>query len=117
MLECSCKRAPDAPRPEVITTKAGVEMVLIPAGHFKMGSDKGNKDERPVHDVQMDSFLMDRCEMTQAVFAKLVPLNGSHFKGPDRPVEMISWGDAALYCNKRSQDEGLEPCYDEQTGD
>ena len=59
---------------------------------------------------------MDRYEMTQANYAKLVPINGSHFKGPDRPVEMISWGDAALYCNMRSREEGLDPCYDEETG-
>ena len=90
-------------------------MVLIPAGRFKMGSASGKEDESPVREVEIDAFLMDRYEMTQANYAKLVPINGSHFKGPDRPVEMISWGDAALYCNKRSRDEGLEPCYDEET--
>jgi len=113
----SCKKAPDAALPEIITTKSGIEMVQIPAGHFKMGTDKGKDDEVPAHEVQIDAFLMDRYEMTQAAFAKLEPLNGSHFKGPDRPVEMISWGDAALLCNKRSLEEGLEPCYDAQTGD
>ena len=64
---------------------------------------RGKEDESPVREIEIDAFLMDRYEMTQANYAKLVPINGSHFKGPDRPVEMISWGDAALYCNKRSR--------------
>jgi formylglycine-generating enzyme required for sulfatase activity len=113
----SCGRTHEPPAPEVVTTKGGIEMVLVPAGEFRMGSDNGKEDEAPVREVHVDAFLMDRHEMTQANFAKLVPVNGSHFKGPDRPVEMISWGDAALYCNKRSRDEGLNPCYDEETGE
>jgi formylglycine-generating enzyme required for sulfatase activity len=117
LLGAACKQAPRVAPPAIVTTKSGLEMVLLPAGSFKMGSDKGKGDERPAHEVRLDAFLIDRTEMTQAAFAKLVPLNGSHFKGPDRPVEMISWGDAALYCNLRSKDEGLETCYDEQTGE
>jgi formylglycine-generating enzyme required for sulfatase activity len=41
--------------------------------------------------------------------------NGSKFKGDDRPAEMISWVDAARYCNARSEAEGLQPCYNEDT--
>ena len=37
------------------------------------------------------------------------------FQGLDRPVEQVSWADAALYCNLRSRSEGLQPCYDEET--
>ena len=116
----SCRNADepaaDAAAPQIVTTKSGIEMVLIPAGRFKMGSASGREDESPVREIDIDAFLMDRYEMTQANYAKLVPINGSHFKGPDRPVEMISWGDAAIYCNKRSREEGLDPCYDEDSG-
>ena len=49
-----------------ITTKSGVEMVVIPAGSFEMGSRQGREDERPVHTVWIDSFLMDKTEVTQA---------------------------------------------------
>jgi formylglycine-generating enzyme required for sulfatase activity len=117
LLGASCRSSDDtaanSPHPEVVTTKSGIEMVLIPAGRFKMGAASGREDETPVREIEIDAFLMDRCEMTQANYAKVDPINGSHFKGPDRPVEMISWGDAVLYCNKRSEDEGLEPCYSE----
>jgi formylglycine-generating enzyme required for sulfatase activity len=115
----SCRNAEETaanvPAAEIVATKSGIDMVLIPAGHFKMGS--GKEDESPVREIEIDTFLMDRHEMTQANYAKLVPINGSHFKGADRPVEMISWGDAAIYCNKRSEEEGLDPCYDENSGE
>ena len=101
--------------PYVVTTAGGAQMVLIPGGTFEMGSAAGRDDERPVRTVRLDPFLMDRCEVTQAQYGCLVLGNPSHFKGPDRPVEQISWADAALYCNKRSLAEGLEPCYDEAT--
>ncbi len=98
---------------EVLITDSGVEMVLIPAGRFVMGSDDGPPEQQPAHEVQVDAFWMDRYEVTQAVYAKMDPINGSHFKGPDLPTEMIGWGKAALYCNLRSEAEGLTPCYNE----
>ncbi|MBN1343699.1 MAG: SUMF1/EgtB/PvdO family nonheme iron enzyme [Phycisphaerae bacterium] len=101
----------------VVTTKGGAEMVQIPPGEFIMGSDQGQDDERPARKVHVDGFLMDRYEVTQAMYDKLIPEgNAAHFKGPDRPVEQISWVRAALFCNARSKAEGLGPCYDEETG-
>jgi len=32
------------------------EMALIPEGSFKMGSEDGEADERPVHTVYVDAF-------------------------------------------------------------
>jgi formylglycine-generating enzyme required for sulfatase activity len=90
-------------------------MVLLPAGSFFMGSADGESDEMPVHQVTLDAFWMDRTEVTQAQYGKLVLGNPSHFKGDDRPVEQVSWAQAALYCNLRSRAEGLDPCYDEET--
>ena len=115
----SCERAaeptPPRPQPQVITTKSGIEMVAIPASWRQIGSRSGKPDEAPVHNVWLDAFLIDRTEITQEHYGKFVLGNPSHFKGPTRPVEQVSWADAALYCNKRSRAEGLEPCYDEET--
>jgi formylglycine-generating enzyme required for sulfatase activity len=116
LLASSCGKVAEH-APQIITTQGGIEMVLIPAGRFPMGSARGKDHEQPVHEVEIAAFLMDRYEMTQANYCKVIPVNGSHFKGADRPVEMIGWGDAVLYCNKRSRAEGLELCYDEQTGE
>ena len=102
-----------APPPEIVVTESGVEMVLIPAGRFVMGTNDGLPEQGPAHEVELDAFLMDRLEVTQAVYAKMDPINGSHFKGSDLPSEMVGWGKAALYCNMRSEAEGLKPCYNE----
>jgi formylglycine-generating enzyme required for sulfatase activity len=39
-------------------------MVLIPAGSFKMGSNNGKDNEKPVHTVYVDAFYMDKDEVT-----------------------------------------------------
>ena len=101
--------------PAIVATPSGTEMVLVPAGTFEMGGLGGAEDETPVHTVHIDAFLMDRTEVTQAQFARLEMADPSHFKNPQNPVEQISWPQAVLFCNRRSQAEGLEPCYDEQT--
>ncbi len=80
-----------------------------------MGSEHGSPDESPVHRVWIASFLIDRYEVSQEHYAKLVGENPSCFPGPGSPVDTVNWADAALYCNLRSLAEGLEPCYDEET--
>ena len=50
--------------PPTVTTKSGVEMILIPAGSFQMGNARGQEDEKPVHTVSLDAFLMDKYEVT-----------------------------------------------------
>ena len=109
----SSSTSPPTAAPPVVVTGQGIEMILIPAGRFLMGSNDGEPDQQPAHEVEIRAFLMDRYEVTQAAYAQLDPINGSHFKGPQLPTEMVSWGKAALYCNLRSEAEGLEPCYNE----
>ncbi len=115
----SCRKAKDSPAgsamTQVVKTKSGIEMVLIPGGWFEIGSEKGSPDESPVHRVWVDSFLMDKYEVTQEQYGRFPLPDPSHFKNPRHPTEQMNWNDAALYCNERSRDEGLEPCYDEKT--
>jgi formylglycine-generating enzyme required for sulfatase activity len=86
-----------------------------------MGNKRGREDEKPVHKVTIDSFLMDQYEVTQAEFEKVgkseALANPSHFKGPDLPVEQVNWPLAARFCNARSRIDGLQPCYNEDTGE
>ncbi len=109
-------RTTAAKAPPVITTKGGVDMVLLPAGEFEMGSRSGNADETPVHKVSVSAFLMDRCEVTQAQYDKLEIPHPSHFRAPANPVEMVGWGHAVAFCNARSLGEGLHACYNEESG-
>ena len=101
--------------PKEIATKLGIEMVLIPAGEFIMGDDGGEDDEKPAHRVRVGAFYVDKYEVTQKAYEQLMGRNPAKSKGPDKPVEQVSWLGAVKYCNMRSLREGLTPCYDPQT--
>ena len=89
--------------------KDGAPMLLVPAGEFIMGSDRGDEDEAPVHRVYLNAFYIDKFEVTNARFAKYVeaiqsepPWGFSDKETPlvhaDRPVRWVSWMDAVGYC-------------------
>jgi formylglycine-generating enzyme required for sulfatase activity len=103
-----------------------LEMVYIPGGKFKMGTDDQEikklcekytttdyyKRESPQHEVIIKPFFMGKYPVTQAqwqavatqvekVNRLLVP-NPSHFKGANRPVECVSWNDAVEFCLRLS---------------
>ena len=56
-------------------------MVLIPAGEFRMGSNSGRNDEKPVHSVYVDAFYMDKYEVTNAEYAVFLNTKGKHAEG------------------------------------
>jgi formylglycine-generating enzyme required for sulfatase activity len=97
------KTAPDSP--------AG--MVQISAGHFIMG-DKTQVDAPP-HEIAVSSFLIDKYPVTQEQFLIVMGKNPSRWKGDKNPVEQVRWSDAVQFCNRRSQLEKLQPCYDLKT--
>ena len=53
-------------------------MVQIPAGTFMMGGDnsQASEDEYPKHKVQIDAFLIDATEVTNAQFKKFINATG-----------------------------------------
>ena len=83
----------------------GMEFVLIPAGEFDMGSLSEEKDrsdyESPVHKVTIkNSFYLGKSSVTQKQWKKIMGNNPSHFKGEDRPVEMVSWKEVQEFVHK-----------------
>lgn len=55
---------------------AAPEMEFIPGGAFQMGSDRFRPEERYAHSVRIDSFWIDRHEVTNAQFRKFVQATG-----------------------------------------
>ena len=106
IASCSKKRVTEI---KEIKTSSGIEMVLLPGGEFMMG--EGDQKRK----VKLSPFYIDKYEVTQGMFEKVELPNPSHFKGDKNPVEMVAWVNAAVYCNERSLDEGLKPCYNEDT--
>ncbi len=49
-----------------------LEFVLVPGGQFAMGSDQGDPDEKPVHQVKLKNFQMSKTEVTVGQFRKFV---------------------------------------------
>jgi formylglycine-generating enzyme required for sulfatase activity len=80
-----------------------------------MGADDGPVDVKPAHRVKVDGFLMDRHEVTQEVYEKVIGKSPSRVKNPRNPVEQVTWTAAVKFCNARSALEGLTPCYDPKT--
>jgi len=47
-------------------------MVRVPEGWFGMGSEFGQDNERPVHRVWIDAFLLAACQVTNAEYARFL---------------------------------------------
>ena len=86
------------------------EMVVIPAGSFKMGDLSGKSifpREKPVHEVKIGySFAVGKYEVTQAEWEAVMGNNPSEFKGARKPVENVSWEDAKSFIKKLSAQTG-----------
>jgi len=105
-----------------LTGKDGAPMALIPEGPYPMGVPKaardGGFDERPNHEVFVDSFYMDIYEVTNGRYLQFVTETGHRvpqhptdaskglWKGnmmpesvTDLPVINVDWFDAKAYCH------------------
>jgi formylglycine-generating enzyme required for sulfatase activity len=98
--------------PGAVLNFRGIDMAYIPAGSFMMGSEDGEEDEKPVHEVFVDEFWMGVTEVTQFQYEALIHDNPSYTVNERNPVETITWYDAVTYCNKLSEEAGYEPCFD-----
>ncbi len=80
--------------------------VCIPAGHFLMGSDEGQDDERPVHRVWVSAFDLAVCPVTRREYAAFLASTGHETPRDWQPGELdgdlpavgVSWLDAQAYC-------------------
>ena len=95
-----------------VSEKGKIGFVFVEGGKFKMGSKKGISDETPLHSVILNSFYICDHEVTQKEYYDVMGINPSDSKRGDMyPVDSVSWYDAIVYCNNRSIQELLTPCY------
>jgi len=92
-------------------TMPDIDWVEIPPGEFKMGSEQGETDEQPVHEVYISSFEMMRAEVTvaqyEACFEQNVctePDTGTYgnwgYPGHESyPLNYVDWHQAASFCD------------------
>ena len=87
------------------------EMGCIPGGAFIRGSDEGPENARPRADIWIQTFWMDRNEVTYAEYkacekAGECPRSGPQyldFDRPQQPINGISWFDAQAYCGAQGK--------------
>jgi formylglycine-generating enzyme required for sulfatase activity len=72
----------------------GMELVYTPAGKFDMGSEVGNLNEAPVHTVSLDGYWLDRTEVTNEMFVRLLNAEGNKQEGGTTwldPIDPFVW--------------------------
>ena len=94
-----------------------ITWVPIPAGTFKMGSpasDTCRYDNEDQHEVTLkNKFEMMDTEVTRQQFKSLMAYDPSIITscGSNCPVHMVSWHEAAAYCDALSAKMKLTHCY------
>jgi formylglycine-generating enzyme required for sulfatase activity/energy-coupling factor transporter ATP-binding protein EcfA2 len=108
------------PQPKVVEdlgNGVSLEMMEIPGGKFLMGSPDGEgySDEKPQHEVKVESFLIGKYPVTQAQWRAVANLprvkenlepDPSNTKGADYPVEVVNWYEAIEFCQRLSRQTG-----------
>ena len=80
-----------------VANSIGMHFVPIPAGTFTMGDEYAHKV------TLTQSFHLGQHEVTQEQYEKVMGATPSNFKGPQNPVEKVSWDDAVEFCRKLSE--------------
>ena len=79
-------------------------MVLVEGGTFEMGSEHGSSDEKPVHQVSVSSFFIDKYEVTVGQYHQFCTSTGRSMPSApswgwqeNHPIVNVTWDDASAY--------------------
>lgn len=83
----------------------GLTYVWIPPGTYWTGCLKDDKNcigwERKRAEITITAgFWIGQTEVTQSAYQKVMRANPSHYRGPDLPVDSVSWPNAMAYCKR-----------------
>ena len=98
-----------APQSVVLVDLGGevkLEMVLIPAGEFLMGTPgyRGDEEQHPVRITK--PFYLGKYLVTKEQWEAVMRDNPSDFKGPKNPVDNVSWNDCQQFLAKLNRKVG-----------
>jgi len=104
--------------PKITTPTIKAELLPIDGGTFQMGRDNGPPQETPAHPIKIQSFLMDKTEVTNVEYADFVRETNhtppAHWAGPKPPfgqelwpVVNVSVDDVNTFAGWRSKRDGI----------
>lgn len=97
--------------PVVSVGNVSFNMVFVEGGTFMMGATNEQSvpedNERPAHQVTLSSYYIAETEVTQQLWETVMGSNPSSAKGPNRPVNKVSWNDCQLFIEKLNKMTGL----------
>lgn len=83
----------------IVTVPEG--MAYVDGGQFKRVNINAKKNEKSEHTVTLDSYLIDKTEVTQRQYRHVMGKFASDYTGcMECPVENVSWYDAMDYAKK-----------------
>jgi formylglycine-generating enzyme required for sulfatase activity len=80
-----------------------LDLVHVPGGYFLMGCEQGRDEERPVHRVWVDEFLLGTCPVRNLDYRAFLDATSGppppfwdhpDFRHPEQPVAAVSWFEA-----------------------
>src|SRR5690606_38241813 len=86
------------------------QMVEIPSGNIELRDDRIKSSWV----VDINSFMLAKFLVTQELYFDVVKEQLSTIKGTGHPVETVTWKEAVIFCNKFSNQLGLNRCYNIQ---
>jgi len=103
----------EMPTERTFTNSCDMTFVRVNVGSFLMGSENGQWDERPTHEVTISqAFYLGVTEVTNAQYEQFDPehkqLRGKlgYAQEDDEAVVFVSWENAVAFCKWLSQKEG-----------
>ena len=110
---------PPSPGGSATPTGIKVDMAAVPGGTFIMGNDAGKDNERPAHSVTVQSFKMDKTEVTNAEYFGFITatsyrptpahwVNDRPIPGQENmPVRFVNVDDIKAFTDWRSKRDGV----------
>ncbi|MFC7303284.1 formylglycine-generating enzyme family protein [Streptomyces monticola] len=89
------------------TTASHRAMIAVPPGRVTLSDRRTRSD----WSVGLAAYRISAVPVTQALYAEVTGARPSAAHGDRRPVESVSWWDAARFCNALSLYDGLRPAY------
>jgi formylglycine-generating enzyme required for sulfatase activity len=79
------------------------ELIVVEGGSYLFGDSD--------HKITLPDFFIGQFPVTQALWQAVMGDNPAYFKGKNRPVEQVSWYDAAAFCNALNARTGYQQVF------